>query len=94
MLITNLFDLSAFDGPRLPLSVDRSGTRTDRVGTHANSGSGRDREPMIIAFCCNWCAYAGADLAGASRAQYPPNCEDNQGDVLWTGGPRVGPQML
>ena len=30
-------------------------------------------EPLIIAFCCNWCAYAGADLAGVSRIQYPPN---------------------
>ena len=30
-------------------------------------------EPKIIAFCCNWCAYAGADLAGVSRMQYPPN---------------------
>ena len=29
-------------------------------------------EPRIIAFCCNWCAYAGADLAGLSRLQYPP----------------------
>jgi F420-non-reducing hydrogenase iron-sulfur subunit len=28
---------------------------------------------MIIAFCCSWCAYAGADLAGTSRLQYPPN---------------------
>ena len=30
-------------------------------------------EPKIIAFCCNWCSYAGADLAGTSRLQYPPN---------------------
>ena len=30
-------------------------------------------EPNIIAFCCNWCSYAGADLAGTSRAQYPTN---------------------
>ncbi|MEE8183651.1 MAG: hydrogenase iron-sulfur subunit [Thermoplasmata archaeon] len=30
-------------------------------------------EPLIIAFCCNWCSYAGADLAGVSRFQYPPN---------------------
>ena len=30
-------------------------------------------EPRIIAFCCNWCSYAGADLAGVSRFQYPPN---------------------
>ncbi len=30
-------------------------------------------EPLIVAFCCNWCSYAGADLAGTSRLQYPPN---------------------
>ncbi len=30
-------------------------------------------KPKIIAFCCNWCSYAGADLAGVSRFQYPPN---------------------
>lgn len=30
-------------------------------------------EPRIIAFCCNWCTYAAADLAGTSRVQYPPN---------------------
>ena len=30
-------------------------------------------EPKIIAFLCNWCSYAGADLAGISRIQYPPN---------------------
>ncbi len=30
-------------------------------------------KPKIIAFLCNWCSYAGADLAGVSRIQYPPN---------------------
>jgi F420-non-reducing hydrogenase iron-sulfur subunit len=30
-------------------------------------------EPLILAICCNWCSYAGADLAGVSRQQYPPN---------------------
>jgi coenzyme F420-reducing hydrogenase delta subunit len=30
-------------------------------------------EPKIVAFLCNWCSYAGADLAGVSRMQYPPN---------------------
>ncbi len=30
-------------------------------------------EPRIVAFLCNWCSYAGADLAGTSRMQYPPN---------------------
>lgn len=30
-------------------------------------------EPKILAFCCNYCAYASADLAGSMRIQYPPN---------------------
>lgn len=30
-------------------------------------------EPDILGFLCNWCSYAGADLAGVSRFQYPPN---------------------
>ncbi|MBX5320590.1 MAG: hydrogenase iron-sulfur subunit [Candidatus Bathyarchaeia archaeon] len=33
----------------------------------------KDFEPKIVGFLCNWCAYAGADLAGVSRIQYPPN---------------------
>jgi len=32
-----------------------------------------DFEPRILGFLCNWCSYAGADLAGVSRFQYPPN---------------------
>jgi F420-non-reducing hydrogenase iron-sulfur subunit len=30
-------------------------------------------EPKVIGFFCNWCSYAGADLAGTSRIKYPPN---------------------
>ncbi|MFX1402431.1 MAG: hydrogenase iron-sulfur subunit, partial [Promethearchaeota archaeon] len=30
-------------------------------------------QPKILAFLCNWCSYAGADLAGVSRIQYPSN---------------------
>ena len=29
--------------------------------------------PRIVAFCCNWCSYAGADLAGVSRLEMPPD---------------------
>ena len=32
-------------------------------------------EPKIVAFLCNWCSYAGADLAGVSRIQYPCNLQ-------------------
>ncbi len=30
-------------------------------------------EPIIVAFCCHYCAYSAADLAGSMRIQYPPN---------------------
>lgn len=30
-------------------------------------------QPLIIMYCCYWCAYTAADLAGTSRLQYPPN---------------------
>lgn len=38
----------------------------NEAGTRSN-----EFEPLIITFCCNWCSYAGADLAGTSRIQYP-----------------------
>ena len=34
---------------------------------------GHEFNPRILGFLCNWCCYAGADLAGVSRYQYPPN---------------------
>ena len=39
----------------------------------AENKSNEDWEPKIVAFCCDWCTYTGADLAGISRIQYPPN---------------------
>jgi len=33
----------------------------------------RDNEPLILAFCCHYCAYAAADLAGSMRLDYPDN---------------------
>jgi heterodisulfide reductase subunit A len=33
----------------------------------------QDADKKVVAFCCNWCSYAGADFAGVSRMQYPPN---------------------
>lgn len=41
---------------------------TDQIVTE-----NKEWEPKILAFLCNWCSYAGADLAGVSRVQYPPN---------------------
>ncbi len=39
----------------------------------SNDTTGEVFEPNIVAFLCNWCSYAGADLAGTSRLQYPAN---------------------
>ena len=36
-----------------------------------DKGRKDDFEPRILSFCCNWCSYAGADLAGVSRLQMP-----------------------
>ena len=47
-------------------------------------------EPNIIAFLCNWCSYAGADLAGTSRLEYPPNVKIIR--VMCSG--RVNPMFV
>ena len=41
--------------------------------TTPGAGAPAAWQPKIVAFLCNWCSYAGADLAGVSRMQYPPN---------------------
>lgn len=47
-------------------------------------------EPKILGFLCNWCSYAGADLAGVSRIQYPPNIRVIR--VMCSG--RVDPKFI
>ena len=47
-------------------------------------------EPRIVAFCCNWCSYAAADLAGVSRFRYPPNVRILR--VMCSG--RVEPEFI
>ena len=47
-------------------------------------------EPRILGFLCNWCSYAGADLAGVSRIQYPPNLRIIR--VMCTG--RIDPSFV
>lgn len=38
-----------------------------------NTTENKEWTPKIVAFCCNWCSYAGADLAGNNRLDYPTN---------------------
>lgn len=53
--------------------ADNGGTAAG-VGGSRSSGSGNGAwQPLILAFCCNWCSYAGGDLAGTSRLSYPAN---------------------
>jgi F420-non-reducing hydrogenase iron-sulfur subunit len=47
-------------------------------------------EPKIVGFLCNWCSYTGADLAGTSRIQYPPNIRVIR--VMCSG--RVSPDFI
>jgi len=47
-------------------------------------------EPRIVAFLCNWCTYAGADLAGTSRMQYPTNMRTIR--VMCSGS--VDPELI
>jgi coenzyme F420-reducing hydrogenase delta subunit len=61
-----------------------SGNGTERIQEQADHRRDRcivrgsvirmsDFEPKIVAFCCNWCSYAGADGAGVARLQMPTN---------------------
>ena len=47
-------------------------------------------EPNIVAFLCNWCSYAGADLTGTTRTHYPPTVKIIR--VMCTG--RVNPLFV
>jgi F420-non-reducing hydrogenase iron-sulfur subunit len=64
-----------------PLKVANKGLKTNDIGKF---------EPKLIAFCCNWCSYAGADLAGVSRLQYPSNIRIIR--VMCSG--RIEPQFV
>ncbi|KPK82847.1 MAG: hypothetical protein AMS27_13870, partial [Bacteroides sp. SM23_62_1] len=44
----------------------------EQILAQVNAVTEEDADKKIVAFCCNWCSYAGADFAGVSRIQYPP----------------------
>lgn len=69
--------------PIQPLSAGKEG-----IGS--SSTNNKIFELRIVAFLCNWCSYAGADLAGISRIQYPPNVRVIR--VMCSG--RVSPQLI
>ena len=55
-----------------------------------NTGNAGGFQPKIVAFICNWCTYAAADLAGVSRLQMPPNVLNIR--VMCSG--RINPMLV
>jgi heterodisulfide reductase subunit A len=45
----------------------------EQIYAQIDAATEQDADRKIVAFCCNWCSYAGADFAGVSRMQYPTN---------------------
>jgi len=45
----------------------------DQIIAQIEAATEQEADKKIVAFCCNWCSYAGADFAGVSRMQYPTN---------------------
>ncbi|TRO51265.1 hydrogenase iron-sulfur subunit, partial [Candidatus Bathyarchaeota archaeon] len=45
----------------------------EQIFAQIDAATEENADKKIIAFCCNWCSYAGADFAGVSRIQYPPS---------------------
>jgi heterodisulfide reductase subunit A len=48
------------------------GFTDEMIMSQIDAALAHDAQHKILAFCCNWCSYAGADYAGVSRLQYPP----------------------
>ncbi len=66
------------------------GRRMPDTGHSTRDAGRKGFEPSILVFACNWCSYAGADLAGVSRVQMPPNCTVVR--VMCSG--RVNPELV
>jgi heterodisulfide reductase subunit A len=62
----------------------------DQINAQIDAVTEKEPEKKIVAFCCNWCSYAGADFAGVSRMQYPPNVRIIR--TMCSG--RVSPRMV
>lgn len=53
-------------------AVITAGFTDDMILAQIDEALAVEPEHKILAFCCNWCSYAGADFAGVSRLAYPP----------------------
>ena len=54
-------------------ALDQRNFTNQQIITQIEAALRVGAEDKILAFCCNWCSYGGADLAGVSRMQYPTN---------------------
>jgi heterodisulfide reductase subunit A2 len=54
-------------------AIDQTHFTDEQIVGQIDKALARDPYDKIMAFACNWCSYAGADFAGVSRIQYPPN---------------------
>lgn len=54
-------------------AIDQTHFTEEQIVGQIDKALARDPYNKIMAFACNWCSYAGADFAGVSRIQYPPN---------------------
>jgi heterodisulfide reductase subunit A len=54
-------------------AIDAFSFTTEQIHAQIDAALEENAGEKIIAFCCNWCSYAGADFAGVSRFQYPSN---------------------
>ncbi len=74
----------------------------EQIGSQVQTMLAEEPESKILAFACNWCSYAGADYAGVSRLQYPPNvrmirtmCSGRVDEsFIWDGFARGAPVIL
>lgn len=74
----------------------------EQITTQIDNMLAEAPESKILAFACNWCSYAGADYAGVSRLQYPPNvrlirtmCSGRVDEsFIWDGFARGAPVIL
>ena len=83
--------MSSRDHSCADLTVEEVNAGLDeKVDLAASAESNGEWEPLIVGFCCNWCSYAGADLAGINRFNYPANVRIIR--VLCSG--RVNPMFV
>lgn len=74
----------------------------EQIDSQVQTMLAEEPESKILAFACNWCSYAGADYAGVSRLQYPPNvrmirtmCSGRVDEsFIWDGFARGAPVIL